>query len=712
MMANGDSPGTPAPSPPQGEPPSAGGNSGGGSGDGAASAGGSGGGSGDDAASAGGSRGSASGHGAASAGGSGGSGSGGGSASAGESAGASGGGASSAGGGGGDDTGEDTASDGESADDDDGGDEEAAGGASGGDGGAGDSGVWLLFASPVDTDQRTFHLAEIEGVEHLSGLFHFRMVLRSENNTVDFSQILGKTGVVTAKRANGTSRFIHGVIGRFVQSGYDGIITTYYAELRPWLWQHTLTTDCRIFQNQSVPEIAAALFQEFGFSDFDDRTTGTHSAREYCVQYRETAFEFLSRLFEEEGIFYFFEHSDTAHTLILADDGDAHQPCPGLDAARIGALSWDRGEVEDLVTRCSFEQQMIPNQYQVTDYNFETPTTDLTSQADGSQTGQFSIFDYPGHYATTADGETVANRGIEPFEAPQKRLIGESTCKAFCAGYRFTLQNHERADLNTDYVLRMVSLWASPERYTNRFEAFPADVAFRPPAATPKPRIYGTQTGVVVGKSGEEIWTDAYGRVKVKFHWDRSGTTDENSSCWVRVAQVWAGKSWGTLFTPRIDTEVIISFLEGDPDQPIVIGTVYNARQTVPYTMPDNKTVSTILSRSSKSGSAGNEIKFDDTKDSEKFYFHAQKDLVVEVENDQSVTVTKNRTVTIKEEKDSLIVEKGDREINIQTGNETHTNQGDYTQKVTGDCTIEVQGNLTLKAGGTITIKGAMVKIN
>jgi len=576
----------------------------------------------------------------------------------------------------------------------------------------GDEETWLYLTTPLDESRRKFFVRELEGLEQISGLFHYKMILRSEDNAVDFASLLGEKVTVVMDRYDGGQRYINGVVSRFVQAGYDGKVTSYYAEVSPWLWLLSLTSDSKIFQNQTVPEILAAVFTAHGFTDFDDRTSATYGPREFCVQYQETAFHFVSRLMEAEGIFYFFEHADGLHTLVMADDADAHPTCPGLERARLRHYLQERQAPDALIDRCNYEQQLIPHQYDVEDFNFETPDTDLKVSVDGKEAGDLKIYEYPGGFTSLSQAEAIADRRIESVELPQKQLRGESFCRAFTAGHRFTLEGHERADMNADYVIRSLSLWVDQERYRNAFEAFPADTAFRPPRITPRPKILGTQTAVVVGKSGEEIWTDPYGRIKVQFHWDRDGGWDENSSCWVRVAQVWAGKNWGTLFIPRIGTEVVVSFLDGDPDRPMVIGTVYNATQTVPYPLPGDKNKSTIQTRSAKQGSAGNEIRFDDTKDSEEFYIHAQKDLTTLVENDHSLTVVKNRTVTVKEEKDVLTVEKGDREVTIKTGNETHKNKGDFTQEVSGDFVLEVKGNLTIKATGEVVIKGAMVKIN
>jgi type VI secretion system secreted protein VgrG len=500
----------------------------------------------------------------------------------------------------------------------------------------------------------------------------------------------------------------------------------------------TLTADCRIWQAQSVPQILEALFGELGFTDFRSALTGTYTARDYCVQYRETAFAFVSRLMEEEGIFYFFEHAEGKHTLVLADDADAHAACPGLAAARYRQTATS-AEYEDVVTRCTLERQVTTGKVALDDYSFETPATDLVVTVEGSG-GALRVYDYPGGFAQTSDGERLAKLRIEACEVPSKTLRGDSFCRAFTAGCKFTLEGHERDDANVAYVLRSVVHSGSQDGYSNSFEAFPADTPFRPARVTPKPSIPGAQTAVVVGKSGEEIWTDSYGRIKVQFHWDQKGKSDENSSCWIRVAQGWAGKGWGAFFLPRVGQEVLVSFLEGDPDRPIVSGCVYNATMTVPYALPADQTKSTLKGKSSKAGEESNELRFEDKKDSEEVYLRAAKDLTVSVKNartttieeaDDTLTVAKGkRTVTVGEGDETLTVSKGKRTVTVTEGDEAHTvtagkrdvkvggdethkndakftheTGGNYTLKVTGDLVIEATGKITFKAGTEMGIE-------
>jgi type VI secretion system secreted protein VgrG len=560
----------------------------------------------------------------------------------------------------------------------------------------------------------------IHGEERVSGLFHYTLEMVSEDNSLSFDDIVGKKVTVKIALANGSTDYRNGVVGRFVQAGKDARVTTYYADVYSWLWLLTLNTDCKIFQNKSTPDIVKQIFSDAGFTDFKDSLTGTYQPREYCVQYMETSYDFVSRLMEEEGIFYFFEHTSSAHTLVLADDSSAYGTCTGVTSisVRPSDVSWAS---EESVTECSLEQQVVVGQFKSDDYNFETPSTDLLATASGQDTAR-SIYEFPGVYKASSDGETITSRNLAGYQASGKILRGTGTCRAFRAGAKFTLTGHSRSDVNADYVLIRLS-WRADQStvYTSSFEAIPATVEFHPPRITPRPKIVGTQTAVVTGKSGEEIWTDQYGRVTVQFFWDQVGQNDEKSSCWIRVAQGWAGKQWGSWFLPRVGQEVVVSFLEGNPDRPLVTGSVYNATQTVPYTLPDDQTKSTIKSYSSKGGGGFNEFRFEDKKDSEEIFMQAQKDLNVTVLNDYTATITNNRKVTISKKDETLIVDQGNRTVQVNTGNETHevkgkrdltitgnethTNKADYTSNVTGNFTLKVSGNISIEASGSVSIK-------
>lgn len=571
-------------------------------------------------------------------------------------------------------------------------------------------------------------LRSIRGEERISGLFQFTLEMASEDKAVDFQAIVGKPVTVTLRLSDDTKHHINGIVGRFVQEETNLRLTTYYAEIHPWLWLLTKTSDCRIFQNKNVPDIMKTIFGDLGFTDFRDALKGSYKPREYCVQYNETAFNFVSRLMEEEGIFYFFEHSEDKHTLVFGDDADAHPDCPGLKEGTVSFIQSLMDHTQDrAITRCLVEEQVVTGKYAHDDFNFETPSTDLKTTEEGQ--GKFLIYEYPGGFLKKQDGEDLGKIRLDALEQPKKLIRGDGFVRAFVAGHKFKLEGHYRSDVNSTYVLSSVSLAATQEHFTNSFEAFPSDVTFRPQRLTHKPVISGTQTAIVVGKSGEEIWTDKYGRIKVQFHWDQKGKNDENSSCWIRVDYGWAGKNWGGIFLPRIGQEVIVSYLEGDPDRPLVTGAVYNAQQTVPYTLPDEQTKSTVKTNTSKGGQGFNEIRFEDKKDSEELYFHAQKDhnIVVEhdrtkkVLNNETNAIKKDRSTTIQEGNDTYIVEKGNRTFQVKTGNETyevkgtrdltvtddetHTDKANFTQKVTGNYVLKVTGNLTIDVTGSVTIK-------
>ncbi|MDP9169690.1 MAG: type VI secretion system tip protein VgrG [Acidobacteriota bacterium] len=540
----------------------------------------------------------------------------------------------------------------------------------------------VQITTPAGTDKLL--VQSFEGEESISGLFFYRVVCASEDPAVDFTQIVGKPVTLKIGLSSGNARYVNGVAGRFSQSGRDRRFTYYVAELRPALWMLTMNADCRIFQNMSVPDIIKKVFSELNFSAFKDSLTATYSPREYCVQYRETAFAFVSRLMEQEGICYFFTHDSSSHTMVLADDASSWAACTDLTAARYGGEPGD-WDTDDVITGCSIEQAVTPGQYKADDYSFLTPSTDMLSTASGADTSR-SVYDYPGLYGTQSDGDALTSRRLAVLEIDGGRITGTSLCRSFLAGAKFTLSGHYRDDANTSYVIRRLSVQATEMSYSNTFEAFAAAATFRPPLVTPAPFIAGTQTAMVVGKAGEEIWTDQYGRITVQFHWDQLGQKDEKSSCWIRVAQGWAGKAWGSIFLPRVGQEVVVSFLEGNPDRPLITGCVYNAEFTTPYTLPDDQTKSTIKSNSSRGGSGFNELRFEDKAGSEEIFMNAQKDMNVTVLGNETLNVTGTRTMTV-------------------TGKEAHTNKADYQSDVTGNFTLKVSGNLSIEASGSVSIK-------
>ncbi len=460
--------------------------------------------------------------------------------------------------------------------------------------------------------------------------------------------------VVTVNLQDGGERKIHGLVRRFAQMGQQEDLTFYSVELVPWLWFLTLSQDCKVFQNKSVLDIVQEVFDGLGYTDYELRCSQTYAPREYCVQYRETHFNFVSRLLEEEGIFYFFEHTQDTHTLVLADLNSTCQPCPAQDAVRM-AVEEGPWQDEDVVTSISLESAVHLGKVTLRDYDFTRPSLNLETAAESEDWEE--VYDYPGHYVELDEGARYAQLLLEEGACGGQVVRGASNCRAFVSGHKFTLEEHYRADANQEYLLLHVShraeagdyrSWdtASTE-YNNTFVCIPSATPYRPPRRSRKPRIHGSQTAVVVGPAGEEVYTDEYGRIKIQFYWDRLGQRDQNSSLFVRVVSFWAGKGYGSISIPRIGNEVIVDFLEGNPDAPIVTGSVYNAEQAVPFALPGAGIQMGMKSRTSPGGGGSNEITMTDTAGEEKITIHAQYDMGTTVEHDETQTVNNDRTITV-----------------------------------------------------------------
>jgi type VI secretion system secreted protein VgrG len=578
----------------------------------------------------------------------------------------------------------------------------------------------LQLTTPLGAD--VLLLESLEGAEYLSEPFLFELSMLTEQDTVYASALVGKPAHVTLVDGDGNKRFIHGIVTRFSQ---DERRCT--AELRPWIWMLSLTSDCCIFQNKTVPDILTSVFGNCGQTDYRSDLALSYSALDYCVQFQETAFEFVCRLMEEAGIAYYFEHSESAHTLVMIDDPSKYPVCPHADSLPFLPLPDDRDWLTDMrVSSASLSQRVATAKFQTDDYNFITPSTELKATAGN---GSWQVYEYPGRYTAKSDGDTVAKRRMEEFEALVKQLSGTSPMRHLTAGATFIMTKHPSDAFNGKYALHSVHHSARRGEYGNSFIAFPAEVPFRPPRRTARPRVAGSQTAIVVGPSGKEIWTDQYGRVKIQFHWDQVGTKDENSSCWVRVAQNWAGTSWGAFALPRIGQEVVVSFLDGDPDRPLVTGCLYNGDNPVPYTLPDDQTKTTLKSNTSQGGGGFNEIRFEDAKDSEQMFIQAQKDMLIKVLHDRTETVDHDDTVTVKNDRKLTVsegnvtstVSKGNATFTLSEGNETrsvagtrsltvtkaetHSNKADFSQDVAGNFTLQITGDITIKASGAVTIE-------
>jgi len=539
------------------------------------------------------------------------------------------------------------------------------------------------------------------------------------------------------------AREFHGIV-REVRSGrFAGQRRFYTLVVVPWLWQLGQRSDCRIFQNKSVKDVVKAVFEHYSHASFDLSKLGEYPQFEYCVQYRETDLQFVSRLLEEAGIFYFFDFTK-GHKLILADGN------PAQTSRTVQQSSSSLGEQQ--VFQWSKRLSHVPGLASLRDYNYEKPAESLNAQVKSKVKfpgiEKYEIYDYPGRYGTVKRGKEIVEIRIQEAETRHCLVDGTSNNDSFTAGSRFKIKEHEDSrEKDKEYLLTSVEHSAEnlsfPSRprlgYINSFRCIPKEVNFRPPRITPRPIVNGPQTAQVVGKSADEIHADESGRVKVKFHWDRDEKKDENSSCWVRVGQILAGKGWGSFWIPRIGQEVIVEFLEGDPDRPLVVGAVYNGNNTPPCDLAKSKTQTLLKSLSSKGGKPSenfNELRLEDEKGKEYVYLHAERDLVRVVENDdrltvgdvgkddeladkggtlkppkdgkgsQTIVVAKDRTVTVKKGNRKTVVEKGTDELIVEGDRTITVNAGDHERVLKKGA-----DTLTVEQGRTVTLKKGNEKI-
>jgi type VI secretion system secreted protein VgrG len=490
------------------------------------------------------------------------------------------------------------------------------------------------------------------------------------------------------------------------------------ATLKPWTWFMTRKADCRIFQDKTVPEILKEMFDQYeGVAKVDfEKLSAEYRRWEYCVQYRESDFNFISRLMEHEGIYYYFEHADKAHTLMLHDNPGTLKPVAGAEELAFFAEEPRARPGAEYVHHWRSSREIRSGVYAQTDYDFKRPGLPLLttkSHIVKPALPNAEIFDFPGGYVETGDGEQYAGVRLQELQTAFETADGQTNARTLRTGHLFELVGHPREDQNIRYLvtdtshgIEITGYEAGEEAGSDcvcDFSVAPASSPFRPARLTPKPTVQGPQTAVVVGPAGDEIYVDKYGRVKVQFFWDRYGRGDENSSCWVRVSHPWAGKNWGMIAIPRIQQEVIVDFLEGDPDQPIIVGRVYNGDQMPPYDLPANMTQTGIKTRSTKQGTPANfnEIRFEDKKGGEQLFIHAEKNQDIEVENDETHWVGHDRSKTIDHDETTLV--KHDRTETVGN-NETITIGVNRTEKVGNNESIAIGVNRTEKVGANETI--------
>ena len=585
----------------------------------------------------------------------------------------------------------------------------------------------FIAHSPMG-DQLEFR--SLEGSEQISRLFEHRVRMISQSASISAKALLGKDLSIeidlTTEVGGGGKRFISGQVTQFTYIGRDGDFYSYEAVLRPWLWHATRRSDFKIFQFKKVPDIIQEVLGPYGFS-IENKLTGSYRTWDYIVQYGETDFNFVSRLMEMEGAYFYFSHSQGSHTLVLADDIGSHSPLPN-GPSTIPYYSGDRAahvHDQDFIDGWSFAEDIASGHFAADDYDFKKPKSILDTkqqQPAGHTEDSRELYEWPGGYTEMGDGENYARVRIEQQKAQRETVQGEGNARNLAPGYLFTFSKYPRGDQNKDYLIEAAYYrfeenvrrsdgaggagnasrggLDSPTSYRLSISAVPKTTPYRSQRTTPKPHTTGPQTAVITGPAGEEIYTDQYGRVKVQFHWDRYGSFDENSSCWIRVSQTWAGSNYGSMHIPRIGQEVIVDFLNGDPDYPIITGRVYNAMQMPPWELPANKTQSGIKTRSSKDGTPGagmksgagdaNAIRFEDRKGAEQLWLHAQKDQLTEVENDEEKWVGQDRRKTV--DRDEFNTIHRDR-TEIVDRNEKINVHGWRTEEVDLDETITIHSN-------------------
>ncbi|MDQ0588651.1 type VI secretion system Vgr family protein [Variovorax paradoxus] len=585
--------------------------------------------------------------------------------------------------------------------------------------------------TPLGEDQLFFRA--MHGSEALSELFEFEVELLSTNPSIASASLLGKSLVLEIRTA-AAPRFLHGEVTRFARIGReDGMVrhTVYRATMRPWLWYLTRASRNRTFQGCTAVEMIEEVLGAYGYA-FEKKLCGSYRAWDFCAQYEETDYAFVCRLMELEGIYYWFRHEKSQHTLMLSDDISAHDELPGY--ACIDCFATDRPDTEDIevIDDWQVTAEVRAGSYTVNDFNFTTPRADLASarvQPLATANADYDMYEWLGDYGAAGDGEHYARVRLEEAQSLADRSTGHATVLGLAPGYRFTMRGAPRGDDNREYLLVSVHYAlreggyatgpGAPGSYGFNFMVQPSAAPFRAPRRTPMPRTTGPQTAIVVGPEGEEVWTDEYGRVKVQFHWDRMGQNNQDSSFWVRVSQAWAGDGFGTVHVPRIGQEVIVDFIAGRVDRPIVIGRVYNAEQMPPLDLPAEDTKSGIVSRSTKGGSpaSANAMVFEDRSGAEQVLLHAERRLDVEVEGDETHTTQKTRTTLIKGHESSTFETGEERHITagaLETigGGETRTVHDGATETVSGGETRTITGGAieTITGGERRLVNGGIVE--
>lgn len=568
------------------------------------------------------------------------------------------------------------------------------------------------LTSPLGED---LEFARMRIAEAMSSLYSIELDAVSKKADIDPKALLGKSMSIKVAWEDGVKREFSGYATEFTVAAVEQNYFRYRITLRPWLWFLTRTADCKIFQEQTVPDIVKKVLDDEDAKVFETNLTGSYVPIEYCVQYRESDFNFVARLLEQEGIYWFFEHADGKHTLKLIDSKASHQSLSSPASLPFVPDQQQRTNLKDHVNSWLPAQQLLSGTYVLDEYDFKRPSAEMlvTRKPDhipAHEKAGYEVFDYPGDYGKSNQGEQYVGARIEEIHTTHNQFQGSGPLRQMQVGRKFKLSGHGRSEQNTEYLITGTDYVFAEEQYRGgqgagaqfscSFRAIRAEQQYRPPRATPKPYVHGIQTAVVTGPAGEEIHTDEYGRIKVQFHWDRYGKKDEKTSCWMRVAFLAAGARFGFVSIPRIGHEVVVDFLEGDPDRPLVTGVVYNGANMPPWALPANKTQSGLYTRSSKGGGYdnANAIRFEDKKGAEQVWIHAEKNQDIEVENDETHWVGHDRkknvdhdeTVHVKHDRTEVV----DNDETISIGRDRSMTIGrDKSEKVLRNKNIEVIAN-------------------
>ena len=511
----------------------------------------------------------------------------------------------------------------------------------------------------------------------------------STRDDIEAKEIIGQPVVFWVLHPDNEPRLFYGFVSQFRYIGHDDRLSRYRAEVVPWTWFLSLNSDCRIFQKMTIPDIIRKVLKDRGYTDFEDsQVRASYQPLEYCVQYNESDFAFISRLMEEAGIFYFFRHEKDRLLMVMADNTSACTDCKESLVDFADNLS-ERSHT-DQIWVWEHEYELRPGKWAHKDFNFKKPTdpllTTINTKVQLPRNQSIEVYEFPGRFEDKGKGDMYAKIRLEAEESAVDIVYGESYCRSFSPGARFRIgRHHSPRERNKSYIVTSVShsldvqdtfitgSQRATKGYENRFTCIPATAPYRPLRKTPVPRVRGPQTAVIVGPPGEEIWPDEHGRVKVQFHWDREGKRDDNSSCWIRVSQVHAGQGWGMIDLPRIGEEVIVSFLEGDPDRPIITGRVYNGDNKVPYALPENKTRRGNTTKTHQ-GAGFNEMTMDDTPGAEQIRIHGQYNMDTVIENDETHHIKMNRTKTVDVDEQNKIGNNQKSEVGVDKSTKVGNN--------------------------------------